>query len=124
MAKTWQISGSTALENKPQVIKINAAEQPKAAKLRVAAYTRVSSDSADQLNSFATQNRYYNELISGKPEWVLVDLYADEGITGTSCEDFQRMMADCHRGLVDQILVKSISALPVTPRTAYRAFVN
>lgn len=37
---------------------------------------------------------------------------SDEGITGTSAakrEDFQRMMADCRRGLIDQILVKSIS---------------
>lgn len=42
----------------------------------------------------------------------MVDIYADEGITGTSAakrEDFQRMMADCRRGLIDQILVKSIS---------------
>lgn len=47
-----------------------------------------------------------------KAEWSLVDIYADEGITGTSAEkrdDFQRMMADCRRGLIDQILVKSIS---------------
>ncbi len=42
----------------------------------------------------------------------MVDIYADEGITGTSTkkrDDFQRMMADFRRGLVDQILVKSIS---------------
>ena len=42
----------------------------------------------------------------------MVDIYADEGITGTSAakrEDFQRMMADCRRGLIDQIRVKSIS---------------
>lgn len=42
----------------------------------------------------------------------MVDIYADEGITGTSTakrEDFRRMMADCRRGLIDQILVKSIS---------------
>ena len=42
----------------------------------------------------------------------MVDIYADEGITGTSVakrDDFQRMMADCRRGLIDQILVKSIS---------------
>ena len=81
-------------------------------RLRVAAYTRVSSDSEDQLNSFAAQNRYYTELISGKAEWRMVDIYADEGITGTSVakrDDFQRMMADCRRGLIDQILVKSIS---------------
>lgn len=42
----------------PQVKVIQPiAEQAK--KLRVAAYARVSSDSADQLNSFATQVDYY-----------------------------------------------------------------
>ena len=113
MAKTWLTDGAAALEEKAyRVIKIEAQEQPKKARLRVAAYTRVSSDSEDQLNSFAAQNRYYNELVAEKAEWSLVDIYADEGITGTSAEkrdDFQRMMADCRRGLIDQILVKSIS---------------
>lgn len=113
MAKIWPTDGASALEEKSyRVIKIESQEQAKKARLRVAAYTRVSSDSEDQLNSFAAQNRYYTELISKKPEWAMVDIYADEGITGTSAEkrdDFQRMMADCRRGLVDQILVKSIS---------------
>ena len=76
-------------------------------------YTCQSRAPQDQLNSFAAQNRYYTELISKKPEWTMVDIYADEGITGTSTEkrdDFQRMMADCRRGRkLDQILVKSIS---------------
>ena len=40
-------------------------------------HTRVSSDSEDQLNSFAAQNRYYTELISSKAEWRMVDIYAD-----------------------------------------------
>lgn len=112
MAEKHLTDGTTALAAQPRVIKIEAAEKPKNAQLRVAAYTRVSSDSDDQLNSFAAQNRYYAELISGKAEWRMVDIYADEGITGTSAakrEDFQRMMADCRRGLIDQILVKSIS---------------
>ena len=113
MAKLWPANSAAALEEKSyRVIKIEAQEQPQKARLRVAAYTRVSSDSEDQLNSFAAQNRYYTELISKKPEWTMVDIYADEGITGTSAEkrdDFQRMMADCRRGFVDQILVKSIS---------------
>lgn len=107
------VDGTTALaEKRPRVIKIEPAERPQNVRLRVAAYTRVSSDSEDQLNSFAAQNRYYTELISGKAEWRMVDIYADEGITGTSVakrDDFQRMMADCRRGLIDQILVKSIS---------------
>ena len=107
------VDGATALaEKQSRVIKIEPAERPQNVRLRVAAYTRVSSDSEDQLNSFAAQNRYYTELISGKAEWRMVDIYADEGITGTSVakrDDFQRMMADCRRGLIDQILVKSIS---------------
>lgn len=112
MTEKHLTDGTTALAAQPRVIKIEAAGKPRNAQLRVAAYTRVSSDSDDQLNSFAAQNRYYAELISGKAEWRMVDIYADEGITGTSAakrEDFQRMMADCRRGLIDQILVKSIS---------------
>ena len=100
------VDGTTALaEKQPRVIKIEPTERPQNVRLRVAAYTRVSSDSEDQLNSFAAQNRYYTELISNKAEWRMVDIYADEGITGTSVakrDDFQRMMADCRRGLIDQ----------------------
>lgn len=43
------------------------AEQAK--KQRVAAYARVSSDSADQLNSFATQVEYYTSTIQAADEW-------------------------------------------------------
>ena len=80
--------------------------------LRVAAYCRVSTDSDDQLNSFAAQNAHYNNLIKSHDRWELVDIYADEGITGTSEKkrgDFQRMLEDCRRGKIDKILVKSIS---------------
>ena len=61
------VDGTTALaEKQPRVIKIEPTERPQNVRLRVAAYTRVSSDSEDQLNSFAAQNRYYTELISGQ----------------------------------------------------------
>ena len=107
------IDGTTALaEKQPRIIKIESTERSQNIRLRVAAYTRVSTDSEDQRNSFAAQNRYYTELISSKDEWCMAGIYADEGITGTSVskrDDFQRMMADCRRGLIDQILVKSIS---------------
>ena len=50
------VDGATALaEKQSRVIKIEPAEQPQNMLLRVAAYTRVSSDSEDQLNSFAAQ---------------------------------------------------------------------
>ena len=50
------IDGSLALNGKTRIVTIPAAEAPRDGKLRVAAYCRVSSDSADQLNSFAAQN--------------------------------------------------------------------
>ncbi len=85
MAKLWSTDGASVLEEKSyRVIKIESQEQAKKARLRVAAYTRVSSDSEDQLNSFAAQNRYYTELISKKPEWTMVDIYADEAASPES----------------------------------------
>ena len=88
---------------------------PKAANpeaLRVAAYCRVSSDSSDQLHSYATQIKAYTEQIGAHADWELVDVYADEGLTGTRMdkrEDFQRLLADCRKGKVDRVLCKSIS---------------
>lgn len=80
--------------------------------VRTAAYARVSSDSEDQLNSFAAQIRYYTELLQNSTDAVFVDMYADEGITGTSAAkraDFQRLMNDCRKGKIDRILTKSVS---------------
>lgn len=95
----------------PQVKVIQPiAEQAK--KLRVAAYARVSSDSADQLNSFATQVDYYTSYIRAKEEWEFAGMYADEAVSGTTADkrdDFQRLLADCRAGKIDRILVKSIS---------------
>lgn len=86
--------------------------QPEAVVLRVAAYCRVSTDSDDQLNSFAAQQSYYNNYIRNHDNWQFAEIYADEGITGTSAikrDDFQRMLSDCRKGRIDKILVKSIS---------------
>ncbi|MGN1340226.1 MAG: recombinase family protein [Oscillospiraceae bacterium] len=80
--------------------------------IRSAAYARVSSSSDDQLNSFNAQIRYYTELLSNSTNTVFVDMYADEGITGTSAakrDEFQRLMSDCRKGKIDRILTKSVS---------------
>ena len=63
----------------PQVRVIQPISE-QAKKLRVAAYARVSSDSADQLNSFATQVAYYTDFIQSKDEWEFAGLYADEAV--------------------------------------------
>ena len=106
-----KINGSLALKS-PCIVVIPANAPEQTRKLRVAAYARVSSNSEDQLNSYAAQNAHYTELITSNPEWEFVDVYADKGITGTSAEkreDFQRLLADCRRGRIDRILVKSSS---------------
>lgn len=77
MASKQKVTGNLAVSEQQRVIVIEATEKPQDLKLRVAAYTRVSSDSADQLNSFAAQNRYYTALISSKENWTMVDIYAD-----------------------------------------------
>ena len=93
-------------------IKIIPANPPAPEVLRVAAYCRVSSDSADQLHSYAVQLRAYTELIESHEGWELVDVYADAGLTGTRMDkrdDFNRMLSDCRHGKIDLVLVKSIS---------------
>ena len=85
---------------------------PEKAKLRVAAYCRVSSDSADQLNSYLAQVDFYTKHIAENPDWELVDIYADEGISGLEAkkrDEFNRMISDCRAGKIDRVLVKSIS---------------
>lgn len=80
--------------------------------IRAAAYARVSSSSDDQLNSFNAQIRYYTELLKNSTNTIFVDMYADEGITGTSAakrDEFQRLMSDCRKGKIDRILTKSVS---------------
>ena len=81
-------------------------------KLRVAAYCRVSSNSADQRNSFATQERVYTKYIAEKQEWELVDIFADEGLSGMKADnrpEFQRMIRMCELHQIDLILTKSVS---------------
>ena len=65
----------------PQVTVIDP-RIPEKAKLRVAAYARVSSDSEDQVNSYIAQVDFYTKHIAGKEDWEMVDIYADEGISG------------------------------------------
>lgn len=81
-------------------------------RLRVAPYCRVSTDSEEQKNSYNSQLKYYQELITRRPEWVFVDIYADEAISGTldyKRTDFMRMINDALNGKIDLIITKSIS---------------
>ena len=81
-------------------------------KLRVAAYARVSTDMKEQQTSFKSQQKYYMDKIYSNPNWTFVEVYADEGISGTQVfkrENFMRMIKDAQEGRMDLILTKSIS---------------
>jgi len=81
-------------------------------KIKLAAYCRVSTNNEDQLLSFDNQVTYYRDYATRHPEYDLVEIYADEGISGTSTkhrEEFLRMIADCEEGKIDLIITKSIS---------------
>jgi site-specific DNA recombinase len=86
--------------------------QKTAKKLRVAAYARVSTDSREQLGSLETQKSHYEAYIKSNPNWEYVGLYYDEGISGTKMikrDGLKKMISDCEKGLIDFIIVKSIS---------------
>ena len=94
------------------VIDITSQKEQEEQKIRLAAYCRVSSNSEDQLHSFASQIRYYKDYERKHPQYILVDIYADEGLTGTSMDkrdEMNRMIRDCKKGKIDRIIVKSVS---------------
>lgn len=96
----------------PQPKLISPISRQSTQKKRVAAYCRVSSNSADQLNSYARQIKVYSKKIQEKTGWELVEIFADEGISGTRSEnrpEFQRMIRMCELRQIDIVITKSIS---------------
>lgn len=87
-----------------------AVNQPR--KRRVAGYARVSTDSEEQKTSYAAQVDYYTTYIQSREDWEFVDVYTDEGISGTNTkrrEGFNRMIEDALAGKIDFIVTKSVS---------------
>lgn len=82
-------------------------------KRRVAAYARVSTDEDEQLTSYEAQVGYYTSYIQSRDDWEFVEVYADEGISGTHTErrdGFNRMVNDAiHGRKIDLIITKSVS---------------
>lgn len=81
-------------------------------KRKVAAYARVSTDSDEQFTSYEAQIDYYTQYIKARDDWEFIQVYTDEGITGTSTkhrEGFKQMVADALEGKIDLIVTKSVS---------------
>lgn len=96
----------------PQIAVMQIDDTPQVKKTKVAAYARVSTAKEEQEDSFERQVAHYTKLILSNPEWTMVEVYKDPGITGTKAEkrpDFLRMIEDCRAGKIDKILVKSVS---------------
>ena len=79
--------------------------------VRVAAYARVSVEKDATFHSLEAQTDYYRKLISTHPGWVLVDIYSDNGISGTIIDrpEFQRMLQDCRDKKIDLVITKSVT---------------
>ena len=79
--------------------------------IRVAAYARVSSDKDAAFHSLEAQTEYYRNYVSAHPDWDLVSIYSDNGISGTTIKrpEFQRMLQDCRDGKIDLVVTKSVT---------------
>jgi len=78
----------------------------------VGPYCRVSTMANAQVESYEIQMKEYTKRISEHPNWTMVDMYADEGISATSMKrrkDFLRLIDDCHTHKVTLILTKSVT---------------
>ena len=96
-----------------EITKITAERKTKT-RLKVAAYARVSTLKEEQAESWRSQVEYYTQFIQNNPDWDFAGIYADNGISGTESKnrpELQRMIEDCHKGLIDTVYVKSISRL-------------
>ena len=102
----------TKVRTIPATVQRFAPAMPLRARLRVAAYARVSTDEEEQLSSYEAQVDYYTRYIQSNPEWTFVEVYADEGLSGTNTRkrrNFNRMIDDALAGKIDRIVTKSVS---------------
>ena len=85
---------------------------PKDRKLRVAAYARISNDKEVLETSLAEQIKNYTSLIVQNQSWEFAGIYPDNGKSGSDAihrKEFIAMIENARLGLIDIILVKSVS---------------
>lgn len=85
--------------------------------LRVAVYCRLASE--DQISQNALIQEY-TSLVRSHENWTLMSIYMDIGVPASPLSkriQLNRLLADCRKGGIDKILVKSISRLAKDMRT-------
>lgn len=79
---------------------------------KVVVYARVSTEHEAQLSALENQKDWYKPFLAQHPEWEIVKMYVDEGITGTSAKkrpQFMQMIEDAENGDFDLILTREVS---------------
>ena len=79
---------------------------------KVVIYARVSTEHEEQLSALENQKDWYKPILTQHPEWEVVKMYVDEGITGTSAKkrkQFMKMISDAEKGKFDLILTREVS---------------
>lgn len=80
--------------------------------MRVAVYARVSTEHEAQINALENQLEWYKIESSRHSDWEIVEVYVDQGITGTQAQkrpEFLRMMEDAQKGKFDLIITREVS---------------
>lgn len=75
-------------------------------------YARVSTEHEAQLSALENQKDWYKPILAQHPEWKVIRMYVDEGITGTSAKkrpQFMQMIEDADYGEFDLILTREVS---------------
>ena len=78
---------------------------------RVGIYCRVSTNSAEQIQSLTAQVSHLTRLTAAMPQWVLADVYMDIATskTGSSRKEFNRLLEDCNSRKIEIVITKNIS---------------
>ena len=82
--------------------------------IKVVFYSRVSTEEEKQLNALSKQIQELTDYIHSQPDWVLVDKYVDEGISGTSSKgrhEYNRLYNDLLTDKFDIVVIKDQSRL-------------
>lgn len=86
---------------------------------KICAYTRVSTDKSDQLNSLDNQIAYFQMVAKDRDDVELVKIYSDEGLTGTNPNrpQFLQMLRDA--GLIVSPRLSSRTRKPLKNKFEY-----
>ena len=79
---------------------------------KVVFYGRVSTEHEAQTYALSNQMQWYEELKKNYPNWIVIERYVDDGISGTQAKkrpEFMRMIDDARLGKFDLIVTREVA---------------